>query len=127
MIEKEEFKKELKAIEEWVNKNSFLGLTLKSNLRKVKLDSFFRLEDTRMLYEIIEDLYKELRNLKISILEKDLELKRLNTYYKLLDLEGFLLSEGHDIRYEELLLNLTNQKDDLSIFKIFDYLGEQCI
>lgn len=123
MIEKEEINR----VKNLVNSKSFLGLTLKSNLTKAKLE-ILQLQDEKMiLFDRITEFYLESRNLKMDIIEKDLKLKRLETFDKLLDLEDLLLSEGHDIRYEELLLNLTNQMDDISLFQIFDYIKrKQC-
>ena len=59
--------------------------------------------------EIINEL--RLENSELDKLNKELK-KKIGAYNFLIDVENKLISEGHDIRMEELILNLENQLID---------------
>ena len=116
-------KKEL--VEKAIKKHSFLGLVTKKTYRQL-------LEFSLQQADINIDLFDELLTTKAKLFFCEEELRTtknsLETNQIIFVLEDWLLSRGHDIRFEELTINLVEQlPGDIELYNALNEIYKESL
>lgn len=114
-----------KIIEGAIDKHCFLGLVTKKTYKQL-LEFSLQQVDRNM------DLFDELQTIKYKLLfcEEELRMSKnlLEANQKTFVLEDWLLSQGHDIRFEELAMNLVEQlPGDIELYNALNEIYQESL